>query len=160
MLISCCGSLSAQAGITGRIKTEIVAPFMVVETEQMGFGRFVSEMSGGTIRLSPQGDRVTTGTILLLSDQVVPSVFLLNGSPGNLVTLNLPDSPIQLMHENGNQTLTVDQFTSDVPIGGRNLSQGDGRIEVKVGATLYVGNWASNPPGSYTGTYDAVFMYN
>ncbi|WP_321438014.1 DUF4402 domain-containing protein [uncultured Bacteroides sp.] len=152
--------LFAQVGVTGRIKTEIVAPLIVVETEQMGFGKFTSDMGGGTIQLSPQGERTATGSIRLVEGAFGAGKFLITGSLGTLVTLTLPQSPVELRLENGSYTLTVDHFTSDVPIGGKTISKSNGRTEMNVGATLYVGNWSSSPAGFYTGTYEAVFMYN
>ena len=61
---------------------------------------------------------------------------------------------------NGSQELTVSEFISDLPVGGQVARLSDGRIEVSVGASLYIGNWSNNPAGFYTGTYEVVFLYN
>jgi len=155
-----CSCAYAQSSTTGRIKTEIVSPLMVEESTQMNFGRFVSDMAGGTIVLSPQGDKIAGGNILLLDDPVESAVFIIKGAPGTLVAIKLPEIGVKLYSENGFHTLIVDQFVSDMPPGGKIISDIEGRLEVKIGATLHVGDWQSNPPGFYAGTYDVVFMYN
>jgi len=153
-------TIHAQVGITGRMNTEIVSPLVVIETEQMGFGKFVSDISGGTLQLTASGERIATGSITLLESPVQSGKFTITGLPGKLVAVVLPQQSVKLTLENSNNTLTVDNFTSNFDNTSGVIMNASGRVEVLIGATLYVGNWASNPPGFYTGTYDAVFMYN
>lgn len=152
--------LVAQTNVTGNIRTEIVTPTTVEETEQLNFGKVVSQTSGGTVQISPENNRVASGNVILTNDVYNAGSFILTDSPNTLVTMVLPQSPQKLHSNKGSGELTVDQFTSNIPSEGKMTNSSDGKLRISIGATLYVGNWSTNPTGIYTGTYEIVFPYN
>jgi Domain of unknown function (DUF4402) len=97
---------------------------------------------------------------MLMDETFSAGGFTVAGVPNSLVSIMLPQSPQRLTLTNGNSEITVDAFTSNVPVGGQMIRQADGKTEIKIGATLLIGNGLSNPAGYYTGTYELVFMYN
>lgn len=150
----------AQTNVLGKMEVEIAIPVTATETELLNFGRVVPETGGGNIRISAGGERIASGNITLLDDLYSAGRFVVSGMPNSLVSIVLPQTPQKMILANGNSEITVDDFVSDVPVGGQAVRQNDGKAEVGIGATLYIGNGLSNPAGYYSGTYEVVFMYN
>lgn len=153
-------SLRAQTSVIGRVEAELIVPVTAVETDLLNFGRVVVEVGGGSIQVTPTGERITTGNVLLADDLFSTGKFQLSGMPESLVSMVLPQLPQKLYMSSGDQTLTVDEFKTNVPTGGQVIRQADGKAEVSIGATLYIGNNMSNPAGFYSGSYEVVFTYN
>lgn len=152
-------SLHAQTSVVGRIEAEILTPVSAVETDLLNFGRLVVENGGGTITLSPYGTRTYTGQVMLVDDNFSSGKFVLAGLPESLVSIILPVMPQTLRQTTGNRTITVSQFTSNIPSGGHIARQSDGKAEINVGATLYVGG-VMDGTGIFAGSYEVVFGYN
>jgi hypothetical protein len=153
-------SLRAQTSVVGRVEAELVVPVAAVETDLLNFGRIVVQVGGGSVQVTPKGERVTTGNVIAADDVFSTGKFQLSGVPESLVSMVLPQIPQKLYMSNGDQTLTVDNFTSDVPTSGQIVRRNDGKAEVSIGATLFIGNNLSNPAGFYSGSYEVVFTYN
>jgi len=149
-----------QTSVIGKMEVEVAVPVTAVETELLNFGKIVPETSGGTVQISPDGERTATGSITLMDDTYSAGRFTVAGMPNSLVSIVLPQTPQMLTLSNGNSEITVNDFISDVPVGGQIVRQSDGKAEVSIGATLYISNGLSNPAGYYSGTYEVVFMYN
>lgn len=149
-----------QTSVIGKMEVELAVPVTAVETELLNFGKIVPEASGGTVQISPKGERTATGSILLMDETYSAGRFTVAGMPNSLVSILLPQTAQQLTLTNGNSEITVDGFTSDVPVGGQVVRQTDGKTEISIGATLIIRNGLSNPAGYYTGTYEVVFTYN
>jgi hypothetical protein len=160
LLLFAVPGLFAQTGVLGKMEVEIAVPVTATETELLNFGRIVPEASGGTVRITPQGERTSTGSITMMDDAYSAGRFTVAGMPNSLVSIVLPQTPQILVLSSGVSEVTVDEFTSDVPIGGQVVRQTDGKAEISIGATLYIANGLSNPAGYYTGTYEVIFMYN
>lgn len=142
------------------MEVELAVPVTAVETELLNFGKILPEASGGTVHITPTGERTASGSIVLMDDTYSAGRFTIAGVPNSLVSILLPQTAQRLNLANGNSEITVDGFTSNVPVGGQVVRQSDGKAEIGIGATLYIGNGLSNPAGYYTGTYEVVFMYN
>jgi len=142
------------------MEVELAVPVTAMETELLNFGKIVPEASGGSVVISPTGERTASGSILLMDENYSAGTFTIAGVPNSLVSIVLPQSAQRLSLTNGNSEITVDGFTSNVPPGGQIVRQSDGKTEISIGATLFIGNGLSNPAGYYTGTYEVVFMYN
>ena len=93
LVISITSPLQAQLSAIGNIKTEIVVPLSVIETQQLNFGKISSAAQGGTILISPNGERVNTGELSLGDDQFSAGKFILSGSPNSLISISLPQTP-------------------------------------------------------------------
>ncbi|MDP4278211.1 MAG: DUF4402 domain-containing protein [Bacteroidota bacterium] len=150
----------AQSSVTGKMEAEISIPVTAVETELLNFGKIVPETGGGTIKITSGNERTATGDITLLDDVFNAGKFVVSAVPNSLVSITLPQTTQKLTLANGNAEIGVDNFESNVPVGGQVIRQSDGKAEVSIGATLHIGNGLSNPAGFYTGTYEVVFMYN
>jgi len=153
-------SLRAQTSVVGRVEAELVVPVTAVETDLLNFGRVVVEVGGGSIQITATGERVATGNVMLADDLFSTGKFQLSGMPESLVSMVLPQLPQKLYMSSGDQILTVDDFTSDIPVGGQVVRQTDGKAEISIGATLFIGNNMTNPAGFYSGSYEVVFTYN
>ncbi len=150
----------AQTSVIGKMEAEIAVPVAASETELLNFGKVLPETGGGTVKISAAGERTATGNIILMDDIYSAGRFVVSGMPNSLVSIVLPQTPQKMVLANGSSEITVDEFTSDVPVGGQVVRQSDGKAEVSIGATLHLGNGLSNPAGYYSGTYEVVFMYN
>jgi len=153
-------SADAQSNTIGKIEAEIALPVTATEANILNFGKVSAELQGGTVQISPTGERTTSGSIVLMDQTYSAGKFVLTGMPNGLVSIKLPQTVQTLTLLNGNTTITVDKFVSDIPSGGVIIRQADGKAEVNIGATLSIPSGLSNLTGAYTGTYEAVFMYN
>ncbi len=153
--------VAAQSKLTGRMKAEVVIPISVTESEPLNFGKISNNSDGGQVVLSPHSERMNVGNVSGFSnDYFAAGRFIVTGSPNHLVTVALPQGQQKLYSNTPSQELTVTDFTTDIPVGGQMIPESNGRLDVAIGATLYVGNWLSSKPGVYTGTYELVFTYN
>jgi len=152
--------MEAQSSTIGKIEAEIALPVTASEANILNFGKISAETQGGSVQISPTGERTTSGSIILMDQTYSAGKFVITGMPNGLVSVKLPQTVQTLTLSNGNTTITVDEFVSDVPLGGVVIRQIDGRAEIGIGATLHIPSGLSNLAGTYTGTYEAVFMYN
>jgi hypothetical protein len=149
----------AQTSVTGNIQTEIIVPTTIVETELLNFGKIISKSEGGSVVLSPKNNRVSSGSISLTDDQYSAGSFAITSFPNRLISMVLPQSAQKIHSSNGLYKLTVDQFISDIPTNGQ-LTNSNGKLEINIGATLYIDNYIFNPSGIYFGTYEIIFPNN
>ena len=160
IVVSVAVNAIAQTSVIGKMEAEIAVPVAASETELLNFGKVLPETGGGTVKISATGERTATGNIILMDDIYSAGRFVVSGMPNSLVSIVLPQTPQKMVLANGSSEITVDEFVSDVPVGGQVVRQSDGKSEVSIGATLHLGNGLSNPAGYYSGTYEVVFMYN
>jgi len=142
------------------MEVEISVPVTAAETNLLNFGKVLPETGGGNVRISPDGLRTAGGNITVLDDKYSAGKFIISAMPNSLVSIILPQTPQKMTLADGSSEITVNDFDSDVPIGGQVVRQSDGKAEISIGATLYIGNGLSNPAGYYSGTYEVIFMYN
>lgn len=154
--------LSAQNRITGKIKTEVVFPVTVIESEPLNFGRIINSTDGGRIIISPTGIRESTGGVRGFSgDFYSAGKFIITGPPNLLLDLSLPQGDQFLFSETNAMKMVVRDFVSSPPAATQiHIPNQEGRLELGIGATIYVSNWLANPPGIYTGIYEIVITYN
>ncbi len=156
-----CLPAMAQSRFTGRMKAEVVIPISVTESEPLNFGKLTNNSEGGQVILSPRSERINMGGVSGFSnDYFAAGRFIVTGSPNHLVTVTLPQGKRKLYSNTPAQELIVSDFTSDLPVGGQMIPESNGRLDVAIGATLYVGSWSSSQAGIYSGTYELVFTYN
>jgi hypothetical protein len=125
----------------------------------LAFGSFATGSTGGTVVVSPEGNRSVTGTIIPLETTPVFSAgfgYRIGGR--HTIRIVFPQSA-QLNRTGGNGSMTITNFTSDRP--GNIISTRPGppmTYTVNVGATLNVQNSTVNPGGDYTGTFTVTFI--
>ena len=154
-------SLLSMQGFSQGIPTDTIPPdpasIKVYTVQNMHFGAFTQGAIGGTVQISPAGIRSSTGDVILLNMGVsyFEAIFEVEG---------IVNTSVSIM--NGpNATLTGSNGGSmSMAIGSSSLSspfvigvQPPTRTEVRIGGTLNVGTPASNPPGTYTGTFYVTF---
>jgi len=134
-------------------------PISVTVTAQtLNFGAFTHGPVGGTVTVSPGGLRSSAGDVILLNlgYSFSSSMYELLANPGTVISiLNGPAASLTGSN-GGSMTLSLGNtdplspfVTSEIP-PAPNL--------IYVGATITIGNAASNPPGTYTGTYNITFI--
>mgnify|MGYP001768292545 CR=1 FL=1 len=126
--------------------------------QNMAFGAFAPGVSGGTVSLTPQGMRYSTGSIILVDFGYLyyPAIIELSGNPGTILHLvNGPDAT--LTGSNGGYlTMTIGQSLPGDPI----ILNADPPAvnQVRIGGTLTVGSIGANPAGFYTGSFSVMVV--
>lgn len=142
--------------INGQNPNRPPSEIQVYAIQELAFGSFITGFSGGTVTITPQGNRFVTGTITGLSVSMgSAALFEVKMVPGRTIHILLPEFA-QLTRIGGEEIMTISNFSSD---RGNNFvtSSGNPFINpVNIGAVLNVG--AANPPGDYTGTFTVNFM--
>lgn len=130
------------------------------KVQDLSFGSFYVGASGGTITITPEGNRSVTGTIIpLAGSSTFPAIFNVSSTFvfSHWVHLVFPTSA-QLTRIGGSQTMMINNFTSDKPTGFSSCFFCP-KVVVRIGGTLQVGNLTMNPPGNYRGTLNVMFVY-
>jgi len=154
------GVASSQASITSQAFAEVVEALAAQEMQQLHFGRFSPEASGGQVVVTPDGNRFAQGSVVLASGGFAPGLFTVTGAPLANFVIQLPQGPAVLTHQGSNNTMGVDNWTSDPPPTNETSTQANGSQQISIGATLSVGNLQDNPVGIYAGTFQLTFAYN
>ncbi len=156
--------LIVSAGIIGiPTATAQNAPFpppnqmQIFGVQGLSFGDFTTGSSGGSVIISPEGFRTSTGTVLLMGGNFNQAIFEIKLIPGRLVQVVLgPQIELMRMGGGGSMTMQVGpadkgpSFVTNAPHPFFNT--------VNVGGTLNVGTSASNPPGNYEGQFNVTFI--
>ncbi len=160
LLVMMQGNVRAQATITAQAFAEVIEALTANETNQLHFGRFATESNGGTIVISPDGNRQAQGQVMLVAGPAGSGQFQLSGFPDASVTIQLPDGPAVLEREGSGETMLVKDWETEPPAGNGPMTLTNGSAVVSIGATLSVGSYDANPVGTYAGTFQLTFAYN
>ncbi len=150
ILLMVCISLSAQP--------DPPQPIAVTTTQNLAFGAFYHGASGGDITITTAGSRTATGDIVLLGMSYVfsPALFDIAASEGTLINL-VPLSDITLTGSNGGSMIL--HFSVPDPEFPFTISTiPPATTRMKIGGILSVEEPGSNPPGSYSGSFDLIFI--
>jgi hypothetical protein len=126
-------------------------------SQNLSFGAFYIGGTGGTVIISPTGSRSSTGDLVLLSMGYTfnSGLYDVIANPGTLVSiLNSPDA-ILTGSNGGEMTLQIGGYYPSPFIV---TTSPPTPTILSVGGTLIVGSSGSNPPGSYSGTFDITFV--
>jgi len=133
-------------------------PIAVYFMQNLSFGAFYQGVTGGTVIIYTSGSRSATGDIILvnLGYLYFPAIFQLEGNLGSIVHfLAGPDATLNGSN-GGSLTLHIgDSYPGDPII--INTSP-PGRMQIRVGGTLGVGNPLANPAGNYSGSFMVMFI--
>lgn len=134
-------------------------PVRIIPTAQiLSFGAFFNGAGGGTVTVDPSGARSSTGDVVLLNLGYAYSsaMFEIHAQRGTVISiLKGPDVllsgvPAGSLSLHIGNTIPNSPFVSNVIY---NIA-----IPLYVGGTLTVGPPASNPPGSYSGTFNITIV--
>src|SRR5262245_23261294 len=153
--------LSAPAGAQSNSATSscnatatIVTGLSLSKTADLNFGSVVPGASAGTVVITPAGARSATGGASLGSATGTSAgAFQVTGLAGAAYSITLPAAT---SIASGGNNMTVNTFTS-TPNGTGTLN-GGGNQSLSIGATLQVG--ASQPTGTYSGSFNVTVTYN
>ena len=126
--------------------------------QPLAFGAFSPGASGGTITVTPAGTRSASGSVVLLSLGYVynPAMFYVRANPGTVLSV-LATPPVTLTGSGGG-TITL-QTSGSLPASPFVTTlPWPQQTTLLVGGILTVGNIASNPPGTYSGTFTVTLV--
>ena len=132
-------------------------PMQVFTLSDINFGTFTQGISGGTVIISPDGSRTTTGDIQQMGFgiQFYPAIFEIEVIPGTIISMIFGPDAVLTGSNGGTLILHVGGSDPQSPfITTINLP---GKTEVRVGGTLIIGNPNANPPGAYSGIFSVTF---
>jgi hypothetical protein len=134
-------------------------PVVVTVMQDLGFGAFTHGIAGGTVTISPPlGSRSVTGDVILLSlgYSFSTAIYRLVANPGTVISI-LNGSNVSLPGSNGGSMIL--QIGASNPVSPFVITTVPPAYTLLyIGGTLTVGNSASNPPGSYSGTFNITFI--
>lgn len=141
------------------IDAKVIAPITISNTgsTNLDFGTISTSSVAGSVTVPPEGARVASGGVSVLSSSSFSSApFEVTGNPDATCQLSLPgDLDVKLTRTGGAEQMTVTGFN----IGGSTTITLDnnGDADFKVGATLNLG--VSQIPGEYTGSFSVTIAY-
>jgi hypothetical protein len=133
------------------------ARISVYTVQDMKFGAFTQGAIGGTITLSPEGIRTSTGDVVLLNMGYPfnQAIFEVEGIVGTVISIMNGPNATLTGSNGGSMSMEIGSSYPNSPY--YNTVQPPGRTQIHIGATLNVGAPASNPPGTYSGTFFITF---
>jgi len=131
----------------------------IYTTQNLAFGAISHGNTGGTVIVGSDGSRSVTGDVVALNlgVQYFNATFDIEAPPGSIVSiLNGPDATLTGSN-GGTMTLHIGSSYPATPFS--TVVAPPSRTQVSVGGTLTIGNNASTPPGTYTGTFYITFNH-
>jgi hypothetical protein len=148
------GAQSNSATNSCNATATIVTGISLTKTADLNFGSVVPGGAAGAVVMSPAGARSATGGASLGSSTGSSAgSFTVAGLASAAYSITLPASTTIA---SGGNNMTVDTFAS-TPSGTGTLS-GGGTQTLSIGATLHVA--ASQPTGTYSGSFNVTVTYN
>ena len=151
------GSFAMNAGAAtgnGTATAVIQTPLTATQSVQMNFGNIAPDGGGGTVALDT-ADGVTAPGNFVLSGAAASGEFSVTAQVGLLFDTTLPGSTVLTGPGTPLTDMTVNNFSSSIPLVGH--SHAVTTEAFTVGADLIVN--ASQPAGTYNGTYSVLLNY-
>jgi hypothetical protein len=127
-------------------------------SQPLAFGAFSPGASGGTVTITPDGNRsVSVGIVpLTMGFAYTPAMFYVRANQGTVLSL-LVSPPVTLTGSGGGTlslqvagSLPASPFVTTLPWPQQTT--------VLVGGILTIGAPGANPPGNYTGSFSITLM--
>ena len=127
-------------------------PIAVSLATGIEFGIFFHGPTGGTVVISPDGTRTSTGDVFLVGFASSPLSFWIDANPGTIISM-LPIPTITLTGSSGgSMTMDIDATNPVLPFPAPSPT-----TQFFLGGTLNVSNALANPPGYYSATFFVTF---
>ena len=152
------GSETQAAQQSATASATIVTAVSIANTSStpLAFGTIAPGAALGTVTVSPAGVRSFDGGVSLVNSGTVSAApFAITGTGSLVCNITMPTSIS--IGDGASHSMTVDTFTSSLPVA-TTVTLSSGAASFSVGGTLHVA--ASQPAGSYTGTFDVSVAYN
>lgn len=134
------GQTQASAAFTA--SATIIEPIGITTKSDMNFASLDAK-TGGTVILTPDSNRISTGGLELADGANVSAAsFQVTGQKGFSFSISLPKGEYAL--SNGEESVILKDFTSNLGDSG---DLKNGALEIRVGATLVVNS--GQKPGEY-----------
>ena len=160
VVVSVSSRAYSQASVSAQAFAEVISALTATETSQLNFGKFSPEVQGGQVIVTPDGIRTTNGSVILSGGMANSGIFHITGAPDAAFSIQLPNGPIALVHQNSSKTMMVSNWVSYPQAGNGTGVLVNGQQFVHLGATLNVGSILDNPVGLYSGEFNLTFAYN
>jgi hypothetical protein len=129
----------------------------VYTVQNMSFGAFSPGATGGTVAITKMGARIATGSIvpLNLGTSYFQAIFDFEGPENSIISIMNGPNATLTGSNGGTMSLRLDDSNPTSPFNM--IAQPPNRTSVSIGGTLSVGNSATTPAGSYSGTFYITF---
>jgi hypothetical protein len=145
-------SAASAATVTANAAANVITPLAISETNGINFGDVSVGTTGGTVVLDTAGNRTVTGDAeAVAGGTVLSGTYSVTGEGTKAYSIAFP---LTATISSGGNNMTVNGFNHDA---GANPALTGGSDTFNVGATLNIG--ASQPAGTYTGTYTLTVDY-
>lgn len=134
--------VNAQVSSSASATTTVVDPAVIASTSDLNFGLIDADAPARKIVVSPH-ETSGQGEESDKPHSASPATITIAGAGDQSYSISLPEKAHTLVRQNGNETVTVQDFTSDLP-EGLLLS---GEQTIRIGATLSVAE--KQAPGLY-----------
>lgn len=132
--------------------------------QELNFGdvTLISGSAGGTVTVNHNGDRTSTGSVILMHTAVQPispAIYEFRLCPGKAIAISyLPT--VTLTGSNGGSLILNLGSTNFGPSGATFISNSgcDDIIRLYQGGTLNIGSIGANPAGEYSGVFEITFV--
>lgn len=150
------GKTYAQISPTDSIPPD-PASIAVYTVQSLHFGSFTQGAVGGSVILSPTGSRTSTGDVVLLNmgSSSHESIFEVEAIAGTVISIMNGPNATLTGSNGGTMSMVIGTSSPSMPLSL--TVQPPTRTQVRIGGTLIVGAPASNPPGTYSGTFYVTF---
>ncbi|WP_084625561.1 DUF4402 domain-containing protein [Salinimicrobium xinjiangense] len=151
--------LMSFSGVFGQENPPIPVSVEVRNAQGLNFGAFTVGNAGGSVIISPNGDRTGDTDVYLLNLGASHhyAIFDVYANPGTLLQIQ-PVTNISLSGPAGsNVTLSINPFY-DISTGQTFITTTNPQ-EVFVGGKLHIPNGDAGPAGTYNGTFTLTFIY-
>ncbi len=153
------------ASTQGTTQATVVSAIHISSQTELDFGRIESIASAGTIMLSAQGQRTTTGAVALDATPYAPAFITVQGQPHTDFRVTLPEVEYFTRAEGTDPdavtTLEVRNFssisTNTQATNRSGRTSASGQDIVRIGGTLHVP--ANAAPGHYHGEVTITVAY-
>ena len=131
-------------------------PISVNVTQSLSFGSFYHGASGGSVIINSEGTRSQSGDVVLLNMTIYTSALIeVIANQGTLISFLKPSTALS----DGNGHTLILQIADTNPASPFVTSASyPVPTQVSVGGVLSVANPVANPPGSYSGSFDIIFV--
>lgn len=153
-LIAMLSFAAVNTSVVGHVSVTIVEGIAATETQQLNFGSIDASPAEGTVTVSYNGARSSSGGVTEVGTGFASGSFTISGNPGTALTYVVQATPITLLGSTTGQPVTVGSFTTSASDG---LTNESGIAILKVGATATIP--ANIPPDVYRGTYDVTIAH-
>jgi hypothetical protein len=155
LLLCLSPTIYAQSIGTNTAEAVIAEALTATAGTTLNFGALIPSGTAGTVRIATDGSRTPSAEVTALTSTFTAATFDITGTPNLQYSIALPAAGTVQITDGGGNAMDVDNWESDPATFGT-LDSG-GAETVNVGATLYVG--ASQPAGSYSGSFSVTFNY-